>query len=186
VPLKCSEHERKRSLDYYYRNRDRILAAQRKKYKEDSVFRRRQCLAASQRHKRRLQADPEYNAERLRILRERYSGRRKVTESSKRSKRLANRRYVEKVRKRIFSALGNACACCAETREAFLTLDHIHRDGAKDRKRLGRRSGHGVYRGVIREGIPKDRYRLLCMNCNWATRNGEACPHTLEANLRKI
>jgi hypothetical protein len=35
-----------------------------------------------------------------------------------------------------------------------------------------------------RQNWPQDGYRVLCMNCNWATSRGRTCPHELkrEAN----
>jgi hypothetical protein len=84
-------------------------------------------------------------------------------------------------RERIFSAYGNRCICCGETRHIFLCLDHINNDGAVERRALGisnTRSGNAdkVYYKVIRDGFPKDRYQLLCHNCNWAKSHG-GCPH---------
>lgn len=70
---------------------------------------------------------------------------------------------------------GSCCACCGEARSAFLTLDHIHRNGTKHRALFTHHDQ--MMRSIQREGWPKDKYRLLCMSCNFATRFGETCPH---------
>lgn len=76
----------------------------------------------------------------------------------------------------ILNTYGSQCACCGETELAFLSLDHINNDGAQHRKARGPQ-GACIYLDVIREGYPKDRYQILCMNCNWARRYGKTCPH---------
>lgn len=76
-------------------------------------------------------------------------------------------------------AYGGGCACCGEMAYEFLTLDHVNRDGAQHRRTVG--STKQVYMDLKRRGWPKDGYRLLCMNCNFATRYGDPCPHELEA-----
>lgn len=71
---------------------------------------------------------------------------------------------------------GRACACCGETTEAFLAIDHKNNDGAKHRKKL-KAAGSGFYRWVIRTGFP-DYLQTLCYNCNIGKhRNGGVCPH---------
>lgn len=85
----------------------------------------------------------------------------------------------QKLRFEMLAAYGNQCACCGESHEAFLTIDHIYNDGAQHRRELGR-GGVGLYAFLKREGFPKDRFALLCMNCNFAKRFGKVCPHTWE------
>lgn len=84
--------------------------------------------------------------------------------------KLASDRKV--LRKEIIFAYGSKCSCCKETAEEFLTVDHVYRDGKKDRNLK-------FYKSLKANGFPKDRYRLLCMNCNWAIRFGRKCPHAL-------
>jgi hypothetical protein len=65
-----------------------------------------------------------------------------------------------------------------------VTLDHINRDGAQHRRLVGSgRGGWRIYADVIKQGCPKDRFRLLCMN-NFATRAGDPCPH--EKTVQKM
>lgn len=79
------------------------------------------------------------------------------------------------MRQKMFDALGHSCSCCGETEERFLTLEHLAGNG-----RAHRRS-NGVlrfYREMENEGWPKDKYTILCMNCNHGKyHNGGICPH---------
>lgn len=74
-----------------------------------------------------------------------------------------------------FDILGNHCACCGETQPQFFTIDHVHNDGAAERRKHLDRSRF-VYKEVIRGVI--GRYQILCWNCNLGKRfNGGTCPH---------
>ncbi len=84
---------------------------------------------------------------------------------------------------KVYEAYGNKCACCGENRIPFLSIDHIYRDGALERKTIA--AGPTLYRHLERSGFPKDRYRLLCMNCNFAQRYGEPCPHVMKGKEAK-
>jgi len=79
----------------------------------------------------------------------------------------------------MLAAYGGRCSCCGEDREPFLTLDHMLGDGAAHRRSVGR---NRVLRDLQLRGWPQDEYRILCMNCNWATRLGDLCPHELPAS----
>ena len=83
----------------------------------------------------------------------------------------------KKLRKQILDILGPNCACCGESRENFLSLDHINNDGCKERKRIG---GIGMYRYVRAQGFPKDKYQILCYNCNFSKGHYGQCPHINE------
>lgn len=74
----------------------------------------------------------------------------------------------------IIDTLGGKCVCCGELELGFLTLEHIHKDGGEHRA-----TKKNIYCDVIRQGIPKDRYTVLCMNCNHATRYNKICPHKI-------
>ena len=92
-----------------------------------------------------------------------------------------SRESRERLRAEVFSAYGDRCDCCGETSKAFLTLDHVNRDGNKHRAMFGGRKGcssRQIFLDLKRRGWPKDGFRILCMNCNWATRFGAECPHT--------
>lgn len=101
--------------------------------------------------------------------------------------RKMDRRHREKLKNEFLTAYGNKCACCGEDNSKFLSLDHINNDGAKHREELGvGRSGGSlvILRQMRKEGWPKDKYRILCYNCNIArAQNNGICPHEEEMRL---
>lgn len=98
------------------------------------------------------------------------------TKSSKCSRcALASRERHANARKIVIAGYGGRCQCCGETEPYFLTIDHVNNDGAKERKYL---SSSQLYIYLIRNGFPRDRYQLLCFNCNLGRQiNGGICPH---------
>lgn len=77
-----------------------------------------------------------------------------------------------KLKKSFLDMYGGKCACCGESHPEFLTIDHINgQSGIRNKE-----TGESAYRKAIRKYSPKD-YRILCMNCNMATRFGRICPH---------
>jgi hypothetical protein len=69
---------------------------------------------------------------------------------------------------------GYRCACCGETIEAFLSIDHINNDGANHRRDVERRN---LYKWLKKHSYPAG-FQILCMNCNFGkARNGGICPH---------
>lgn len=87
----------------------------------------------------------------------------------------------QRIKDAVFAAYGGyRCNCCGETERRFLTIDHIHNDGAAWRKAtLGSRlaTGARTYRWLMTHGFPKG-HQVLCMNCNFGKRmNGGICPH---------
>jgi hypothetical protein len=87
----------------------------------------------------------------------------------------AQRRVNAERKKRVYEAYGGMkCACCGETTEAFLSIDHINNDGAEHRRTVNRRN---FYKWLEENGFPPG-YQVLCMNCNFGkARNGGVCPH---------
>lgn len=81
----------------------------------------------------------------------------------------------QQLRQEVFAAYGGSkCNCCGETIDKFLTLDHIHNDGNKHRKQVGRTS---VYRWLKQNNYPPG-FQVLCWNCNLGRQhNGGICPH---------
>lgn len=79
------------------------------------------------------------------------------------------------------TAYGGRCVCCGETEPYFLTIDHINNDGARHRKTIDKKRAAGgteFYQWLRVRGYPKDRYRLMCFNCNCGRHwNGGICPH---------
>lgn len=89
--------------------------------------------------------------------------------------RRANKIHNTKLKTEAIAAYGSRCACCGEDTPEFLTIDHVHGDGRSHRREVGR--GHGIYRWLKKHGYPKDRFQLLCFNCNCAKGTGKECPH---------
>ena len=73
-------------------------------------------------------------------------------------------------------AYGGKCVCCGETTAVFLTIDHIHGGGTKERQET-KRGGYNFYYWLKAQGFPKDKYQLLCFNCNYAKHALGKCPH---------
>lgn len=82
------------------------------------------------------------------------------------------------IRDEFIRAYGGKCQCpgCDVNIPEFLSLDHIHGGGDKHRKKTGTR-GWAMYKLVLDEGCPKDKYRLLCHNCNMSRAHFGYCPH---------
>lgn len=79
----------------------------------------------------------------------------------------------ERLRQQVLAAYGGLCACCGESEQAFLTVDHINNDGAEHREN---------YRGdfyiwLRRNKFPTDNFQLLCWNCNITKHRLGRCPH---------
>lgn len=81
-----------------------------------------------------------------------------------------------KIRMETLAAYGNKCACCGESEEAFLAIDHINGGGNKHRKQVGASCGPSFYRWLKRNGWPSG-FQLLCHNCNHAKAIRGMCPH---------
>jgi len=86
-------------------------------------------------------------------------------------------RSTLKLRREMIAAYGGACACCGESELMFLTLDHVHRNGAEHRNLLRTGGGYAVWRDLRKKGWPKDGYAILCWNCHMVTCWSRPCPH---------
>jgi thiol-disulfide isomerase/thioredoxin len=74
------------------------------------------------------------------------------------------------------SEYGGKCQCCGENNPLFLTVEHLNGDGQKHRKEVG--TGVNLLIDLKKNGWPKDKYTILCFNCNSGkARNGGTCPH---------
>ena len=82
----------------------------------------------------------------------------------------AGTRHRRKVKREVITAYGGGCNACGERDPATLSIDHIFDDGAEERRRGGG-AGRDLYTWLRRHGFPKDRYQLLCMNCQYRKRN---------------
>jgi acetyltransferase-like isoleucine patch superfamily enzyme len=66
------------------------------------------------------------------------------------------------------------CVCCGESRDEFLSVDHINGGGRAHRASF---KGTSIYAWLTRNGFPAG-YQILCMNCNFAKGHRmQRCPH---------
>lgn len=83
-----------------------------------------------------------------------------------------HRDYNRALRNEVIDAYGARCVCCGETNRKFLTIDHVNSDGYADRQR------RSLMTWLKKNNFPKDRYQLMCYNCNMGrAKNGGVCPH---------
>lgn len=116
-------------------------------------------------HKRWIAKNPGISTKRAREWRE--ANRERATAKQ----REIDRRY----KLAAYKAYGGfVCACCGETMEPFLSIDHINNDGANHRRDVPRRN---LYKWLKVNNYPSG-FQVLCMNCNFGkARNGGVCPH---------
>ncbi len=89
---------------------------------------------------------------------------------------LAKKKAADRALKvEVAAAYGGKCECCGETHIEFLTIDHTDGGGAAHRRATGK--GRRIYADLKAQGFPRDRYRLLCLNCNIALGFYGYCPH---------
>ena len=90
-----------------------------------------------------------------------------------------NREIRSTNKKDVISHYGGQCSCCGEERLEFLTIDHINNDGAIHKKEVGG-SGDAMYRWIKKNKYPKNRFQILCYNCNYSKGFMGYCPHKKE------
>ena len=75
------------------------------------------------------------------------------------------KRYKKKLRDAAFTAYGGPeCACCGETHEEFLTLDHANGNGAEHRREIGKSTLY-LLQWLKKNNYPPG-FRVLCPTCN--------------------
>ncbi len=81
------------------------------------------------------------------------------------------------LRAEMIEAYGPACACCGETWNPFLQLDHPNDDGAERRRAVGGQDRvQSEWRKLKREGFPPGVLQVLCANCHNAKTRKSPCP----------
>lgn len=88
----------------------------------------------------------------------------------------------DRLRLATLTAYGGKCACCGESRNEFLAIDHVNGGGNEHRRSLSTNprggAGQTTYRWLRRAGYPPG-FQVLCHNCNMARGFYGHCPHTL-------
>jgi hypothetical protein len=87
------------------------------------------------------------------------------------------RKYRAQLKLEMLEVFGWKCQCCGEDNPHFLTLDHLDGGGSAHRAQYTSNNNEQIYSDARREGWPKDKYQLLCINCNWAKGQFGECPH---------
>ncbi len=91
------------------------------------------------------------------------------------------RDYKARIKVLCFNAYGGCrCVCCGETQITFLSIDHVHNNGAEHRRTLGKHrgagGGHSFYLHLKKNNWPPG-YQVLCFNCQWGKQICGVCPH---------
>lgn len=181
-----------RSRRYRARNREKYLESQRqanrtearkasvRKWREKNAEHWNGYLASYNRSPARKQSDKMHRKK----FAERIKARRKTPESRKKFSEYM-RLYRRKLKEEVVAGYGGKCVCCGESELLFLTIDHI--DGMGLHANRGTRSRTNkprdfstttkFYFWLKKNGFPKDHYRLLCVNCNFAIGRFGYCPH---------
>jgi hypothetical protein len=89
-----------------------------------------------------------------------------------------HKRTRARMRNKILTAYGSKCACCGESEEKFLAIDHVKGEGNQHRRAIGgnKKASTAIYRWIIKNNFP-DIFQLLCHNCNMAKGVYGVCPH---------
>jgi hypothetical protein len=129
-----------------------------------------------QKRSRKMRLWDVQHPEQRKEIEQRWYEKNKDTKSEKQRIRLLD------YKTRIVEAYGGSCACCKEKEITFLTVEHTKKDGMDHRQVKG-----NFYAHLVRMNFPKDQGLLiLCMNCNWAERNGKTCPHKKSASTSAV
>ena len=88
-------------------------------------------------------------------------------------------KYLAKIKHQALEAYCGddiSCICCGEKYEIMLSIDHIGKDGAEHRRKIGSKSKQ-LYLWLRKNNYPLG-YRVLCINCNVTLGTTGSCPHS--------
>lgn len=90
-------------------------------------------------------------------------------------------------RQKAIDTLGGECCVCGENNILKLCIDHVHDDGAIERKQINFRQ---LVSRIITSKIGLDKYQVLCFNCNrkkqnhkYKTIDKNDCPDILDTKV---
>jgi hypothetical protein len=90
-------------------------------------------------------------------------------------KKASDQDWRYKTRQAVLDHYGRHCACCGESEEAFLAIDHVNEDGAAHRREIPPRT---IYHWLSVHGFPPG-FQVLCYNCNIGKYRLGRCPHEI-------
>lgn len=155
---KSKEEARRKSKEWYYANRERVLAE-----RKNPEYQKRKAI--NQRLWR------ENNKERYAEYQKEYNKKNKDVQRYKRFqfKMAALKEY---------GGDPPRCSCCGESKIGFLTIDHMNNDGKHQRKGITQ----VYYKWLKNNNYPKDlNLAVTCYNCNYGrAKQGGTCPHIKE------
>lgn len=99
----------------------------------------------------------------------------------------ALRRYCyyvwrEKLKRQVFGHYSNQtfkCACCGESEQDFLTIDHINGRGNEHRRAIFgtiNAGGYKMHSWLVKQGFPEG-FQVLCFGCNASKGKHGECIH---------
>lgn len=103
-----------------------------------------------------------------------------INNKEKRSLKAKNRNLKNKLD--TIEHYGKECKCCRESLHYFLSIDHIYGKGNEHRKKIGSSSSFNIWLRL--NNYPKDKFQLLCFNCNMAKGFYGCCPHDINFDLK--
>lgn len=150
------------SKKYYDNNTDSMRDYSKEYYKENKEEVNKKC-------RDKYHENPEIEKERC---------KKKYYKNTDLSRERGRMKYYE-YRNDLLNMYGNICACCGESNNDILTLDHINNDGHKyivEGQNRGSRTSSERKR-ALKEYKP-DEFQILCANCNNSKkRNNGVCWH---------
>lgn len=82
-----------------------------------------------------------------------------------------------RLKQEVIKGYGGKCECCGESEWQFLTLDHKNGGGTAERRLSNNRNHTVFYKRLLANGCPREKFRLLCWNCNSSFGLYGKCPH---------
>lgn len=144
--------------EYYTKHRDKLIVRAATWRKANPESRKEICRRWAKKNPEKLKA----------------KAKRKYWSDPEKHRALASKNR-RKLWLECLTAYGGRCACCAESQEVFLTIEHKNRDGKAHRAAVGH-SRPQIIRDLRKRGWPDD-CEILCFNCNRASWELGTCPH---------
>ena len=171
---KNKEQIRLKRKEYREKNKEK-LSLRGKTYRETAKYKEKRAIYLKKTKERWVAYAKTYNEKnKERILKQQKEYRLKNADMIK------QRELGKKLK--VYSHYGKGiiqCVCCGEKELDFLSLDHIHNDGAEHRKKV---SLSNPIAWAIRNDYPPI-FQLLCMNCNFSKGkkgNNGKCQHEIK------